>query len=379
MTVSYEILRYRPEFRDRVLRLQTHLWSPDVSRNEAYLKWKHEENPFGRGPLIFLALHGREVVGMRSFFATQWQVGTPAETFGALYADDFVIAPEHRNQGLVSRIMSAAFRELEEEPEKYAINLSAGGVTVLASLAAGWRSVGPMEPVGRRSWRVAALGPVRRWLRSWPLADRGARSFAGAAAIRAPFSRIDLAISRRGGRLGPHVTVERAPRCEAMADLVARLPFDGRIRHVRDSRYFSWRYGNPLRAYRFLYREGERLEGYLVLQVPLAGPKGNGRMHIVDWEARDERVRADLLQAVLACGGFGELVTWAATSAPETRRLLRDSRFAPVDPETTARGFPCVLVRPIREEQLQEDWVISGRRLLDIASWDLRMIDSMHG
>lgn len=101
LTPPYEIARYRPEFRDRVLRLQTHLWSPDLSLNDAYMRWKHEQNPYLHESLIYLALRGEDVVGMLTFFGTRWQIGSPPETFDALYFDDLVVLPVHRNQRLL--------------------------------------------------------------------------------------------------------------------------------------------------------------------------------------------------------------------------------------------------------------------------------------
>ena len=77
VTADYDIVRYAPEFRDGVLRLQTHLWSPDLAVNDAYFAWKHEQNPFQTAPLVWLALSRGEVVGMRSFFATRWEAGRP--------------------------------------------------------------------------------------------------------------------------------------------------------------------------------------------------------------------------------------------------------------------------------------------------------------
>jgi GNAT superfamily N-acetyltransferase len=379
MTASYEILRYRPELRDRVLRLLTHLLSPDLAVNDAYLKWKHEQNPYLPGPLIYLALRGAEVVGMRAFFSTRWQIGTPPETFEALYADDLVIAPEHRGQRLPARIMRTAFEELAGGPFRYVFNLSAGQVTVLISLSMGWRSAGPMRPVGRRSQGAAAFQAVSWRMNRWPLLAKCASRAVNRAARLRPFSRIDRVISQREGRIGPDVTVEPGPRCEAMAELVRRLPYDGRIRHVRDAPYLAWRFRKPTGEYRFVYWGGERLEGYLVLQTHRAIRHWPGRVHIVDWEARDERMRAELLHAAMSCGRFAELVTWTATSTPGVRGLLQDAGFQPVDAEKTARGIPCLLVRPIDQKRLAEDWVIAGRRLLDLSNWDLRLIYSMHG
>jgi hypothetical protein len=378
VTAEYEIVRYRPEFREGVLRLQP--WFSDRSMGDAYFSWKHERNPFQTTPRAWLAMRGPEVVGMRSFFATRWEAGPDRSVFDALYADDFAIAPPHRDRGLVTRIMQTAFRELADGPHELAVNLSAGGVTYLGSLAAGWKRVLRMEPVGCRSRRAALFSLPHRALRRVPLL-RGlpARLMAGAAGLSRPLSGLDRARARGAGRITPTIVVETAPRPEAMAELVARLPYDGRIRHVRDARYLSWRYQNPMYEYRFLYREMEGgVGGYLALQADRTARRP-GRLWIVDWEAADEAVRRELLEAVLRCGGFAELAVWSSTVGPETLGTLQSRGFHPVDVERTSRGYPCLLVRPIRRGPPLEERSAGGRPLLDRESWDLRMIYSMHG
>ena len=71
---DYEIVGYRPEFREQILQLQQHLWGPDVDINSAYLKWKYEENPYLDTTLIYLALCKEKVVGMRGFYGAKWEV-----------------------------------------------------------------------------------------------------------------------------------------------------------------------------------------------------------------------------------------------------------------------------------------------------------------
>jgi hypothetical protein len=94
--MEYEIQKYRPEFRDQVLALQTHLWGPDRKANSAYLSWKHAQNPYVEEPLIYLVLCEGTVVGMRAFFGARWQIGEPGQTFPGLCGGDMVVAPEHR-------------------------------------------------------------------------------------------------------------------------------------------------------------------------------------------------------------------------------------------------------------------------------------------
>jgi hypothetical protein len=97
----------------------------------------------------------------------------------------------------------------------------------------------------------------------------------------------------------------------------------------------------------------------------------------VDWEATNAQVRADLLQAAIHWGNFPELTIWSATLPDEAKTLLNNTGFEQRGGEgNLARYLPTVLVRPIRDEMLKDDWVLADRRLLDVDNWDLRMIYS---
>jgi hypothetical protein len=164
-----------------------------------------------------------------------------------------------------------------------------------------------------------------------------------------------------------------------MAELVQRLGHDGRIRHVRDRSYFAWRFANPLHEYRFLFSGDPHLAGYLVLQRSLAATPSGIRVRIVDFEAADADVRVALLVCALSAGRFPELMTWSAASSRDVRRLLTEAGFEPVDDQMTARGFPCLLIRPLRPSPRDGDWTLGGVNLLDLTNWDLRMVYSMVG
>jgi len=72
-------------------------------------------------------------------------------------------------------------------------------------------------------------------------------------------------------------------------------------------------------------------------------------------------------------------VTWTASLDADTRDLLRQRAFTPTDEADAARGVPGILVRPVRDAALRDDWMIGGRRLLDLGNWDVRMFYSMLG
>lgn len=269
----HEIVRYHPGLKEQIARLQRHLWSDDVRLNTAYFEWKYEENPFIKVPLLQLALSADRVIGMRGMFGSCWEVGSASRRVLVPCADDFVIDPEHRNHGIGGAIMRAAVEDAALSDYEYAFSVSAGPITLAASLVARWRAVGSMRPARRTSAGARFVNRMAARLRTAPVLWRYANPLVRAhhRGVGGPFRTLDRRGRRTGGLSSAAVRVEAAPRADAMADVVARLGHDGRLRHVRDETYLRWRYRDPLHEYRFLVQGADRLRGYLVLS---SAPRG---------------------------------------------------------------------------------------------------------
>ena len=385
MKHEYEIVKYRPDHRNDVAELQKGLWSPDSELNGSYLEWKYERNPYLNPPLIHLALYGGEVVGMRGMFGVNWEVGVPRNTVAGIYPDDLVIAPDHRNRGLITKIMEVALKDLGMKGYRYVYSLSAGSITRISSLAMGWRSVGSMQPQHWHSSRAAWFQRMRRSFQQtrfvWRFADRLPYRHWGER--QQPLQEFCNPEGMEPRKIGHRIVVEQRVRAVDMARLVSMIDYDGRIRHVRDADYLSWRYRNPLHRYLFLYREGDGLEGYLVLQQYLSELSNRLRVNIVDWEGTTARVRSELLHGAIRLGPFADLNIWTATLGDEAKALLRKSGFRPVPEGQEGAGVgqdqPCLLVRSVRDDVPEVDWFLDTHRLLDMANWDIRMVYSMQG
>jgi hypothetical protein len=125
-----------------VAQLQTALWSRDPAANRRYFEWKYEANPWSVEPRVHLALRDGELVGMRGCYESRWEVGAPAQTVSVPLADDFVVAIGDRKRGVATQIMQAVIADLADSGIDYVFSLSAGMVTMMGSLALGWRSAG---------------------------------------------------------------------------------------------------------------------------------------------------------------------------------------------------------------------------------------------
>ncbi len=368
--MAYEIVPYAPELDPQIVQLQTHLWSGDPGRNAAYLRWKYADNPFLDETLIQLALFEGRVVAMRGMFGALWQIDDTATRHLLPHADDFVVAPEHRNRGVASHLMKASLADAVARGFPFAVALSASPVTFISSLAAGWRSAGSYQSV----WRSTAESPRLERLRD---RLRRVRWYGRFNALRpsGPFNRLDRAASR----VAKAVSLSREPRPQEMAALVARLPWDGRIRHVRDANYFAWRFRNPLHDYRFLFWDDGGLRGYLVLQRYLSDRADQGCVNIADWEASDEEVQAGLLETALRCGRFSRTQTWTVSLRDPVRALLGDHSFQSPEPGGVRTRSSGLLVRRLGDAPANERWALGSRDPLNIADWDLRMLYSMAG
>lgn len=376
--MSLEILSYNPEFDSAIASLQTHLWSGDTARNAAYFRWKYLDNPFLDAVLLRLVRDESRIVAMRGLFGSLWELDEPGNRFVLPHADDFVVDPEYRNRGAAGWVMKETLADARARGFPFAVSLSASPVTFVSSLAAGWKAAGRYDPVWCHSPASAALQGLRDRLGSVRWLSRLRRfvnpiHIVNAGAPADPFAGLDS----RAARMPPSVSLERCARPEEMAALVARLPWDGRIRHVRSREYFAWRFRNPLHDYRFLYfADDSGLRGYLVLQRSLSDRADRARVNVADGEADGDAVSAALLRAALDLGRFDRIQAWTTGVPDAARSLLRERGFAaPVANVHTRSGG--LLVFRLGGGPAPAAWTLGCRNLLDIADWDLRMLYSM--
>lgn len=342
---SYECVRYEPGHRDLVLDLQSHHWGPERDLNDRLFAWKYEQNPWRRDPLVYLVFHGSQLVAMRGFYGSRWEAGAPREEFEIPSAADLVILESHRDRGIYTQLMQRALADIAREPSPFLFNLSAGPAARLGAITMGWREIGPI--------------PVVRW-------SSPRRSGTGTPSD--PFATIDGLLSRGGQDVRESVWLAAHAQAEAMASLVRHRPYDGRIRHVRDTAYFAWCFRHPRRRFRFLFHRGQGdIDGYLVLAVSL---HHDSPVKIVDCEGSPEVVTALLSAAVQDCG-LQRVVAWRPTIAQASAADLNRLGFVELPVKSVAEPYTTVLMMP-NARPATAPWTLAGRDVVDPRHWDLR-------
>ncbi len=375
-----ELARYAPHHKDAVVALQRRLWGGDPALNARFFDWRNCNAASEGESLVFLLLHRGVPIATRALHAANWYMGEAREPRLVYLADDLVIAKEWEGRGLFAVLTAAIRAELTARGHEFFFSLSALHVTRHLSLKLGAIAVGPLQPLGRLQRAAGALDAVRAVAARSPFVWRyaaGAMAFERSAAF---FARLDAASTpARGVASRADIVVEAGMQAAEMARLVAALPRDGRIRRVRDSRFFAWRYANPLHEYRCVraMRDG-RLCGYLIVERALSDLANPRRCHIADWEADSAGVSSDLLRFVLEVGRPVELVTWRESGGPDACSALAASGFRPIDAGQTGRGLPSILVWPVDAAADPQGLRGGGRSLLDRANWDLRLADTSY-
>ena len=183
--------------------------SRDLAESRRYLEWKYEQNPYIRDPILYLARANGRLVGMRGLSGARWEAGQGNAPALMPYPDDHVVVEDQRGSGVATLLMRALLDDASARGIDYLCNLSAGLVTALASLAAGWKKVIAMEPVAV-SHSPGTIGRLSRKL----ILQSEQRRGSPAAGVGTVIADACTARPRRPGSGASRrtITVEPAPR-----------------------------------------------------------------------------------------------------------------------------------------------------------------------
>jgi len=75
-----------------------------MPKSEAYWRWKHIDNPFGRSPVLVAEDNG-SIIGVRAFMRWDWRLG--GKKFHSIRAVDTATHPDHQGKGIFKKLTLA--------------------------------------------------------------------------------------------------------------------------------------------------------------------------------------------------------------------------------------------------------------------------------
>lgn len=137
--------------------LRRSLGAGDDPRYEAFLEWKHRENPFGRS-FEWVATIDGAVVGYRSFL--RWQLAVDGAVAPAVRAVDTATDPDHQGKGIFRSLTLHAVEEMTRDGVAWVFN-TPNDASRPGYLTMGWVEVGA-PPVAVLPRSPSVLPRLRR-------------------------------------------------------------------------------------------------------------------------------------------------------------------------------------------------------------------------
>ena len=367
----YEIILYAPEWRDALARFLRHWWSSSASQNEAHFDWKYVRNPYFDDALMYLAVQGDRIVGLRGFIGSRWSVGDDGQPIIIPLAQDLFIKSEHRNTGLMQALTEFALSDLAGRGFPFVMNTTANEANFMYCWSTGWKFTDRIEvaqwpaPSNSNGSRMpSALQELDvvgnlRWIK---------RLLRGSSVVKGIRRQSIAKRLRQVASAAPEVRVLREPAHAEMVRLMNGR--DGRrpIRHDRDEEYYRWRLDSPSAEHGFIVDRGDEPKGFILLtwNTPTAIPR------LSAWAAASEETAGRLLAAAKSAG-VGPIQTWTGTLSDMDREVIHAAGFCPI---SVSRFRPCILTKELTPRETWPSW-LRDIDLSDLTNWDIDSLTAM--
>ena len=282
---TYDVRPYEPGDRDEILSLYELVFGE--TKDPEWFAWKYEDNPYVDHVPILVATTEGTVVGARPFFALCMSCNHARDV--VLQPCDAMVHPEHRRQGLFTRMTERAIERYQGDC-RYFFNFP-NHRSLPGNRKLGWRSVSELVFHYRieNPGRVAAARSDRA---SVQLASR-----LGTVLARG-YYRLRDALSSPPPEIS--IRVEDGIPAEQLTALYRSSVPDG-VHVARDERFYGWRFGNPEWRYTTYLAESEAgVEAALTAGTSTgSGLNATRIVDVVPTENTPEDVHGALLDGVL--------------------------------------------------------------------------------
>ncbi|SNZ04695.1 Ribosomal protein S18 acetylase RimI [Natronoarchaeum philippinense] len=358
---GYVVRPYRPNDKEQFFELYEAVFGEQ--RTDEWFSWRYG-GPYADRPRMFVAERAGELVGAEPFISFGMRAGD--ETTLAIQPADAMVHPDHRRNGLLTRMTERALEHFGDREPSFVFNFpneEAKG----AYLKLGWVEVGSVAT----AYRIQ--NPSRFFSASSANLDAVASTAADAGATA--FHRVRDAVRTTDGS----IDVRRHDGVPAgrLASLYGEAVPE-RIHTPRTTAFLDWRYANPnwdARTYT-AHRGGDLLAALVTVDERgdgLRTKKVLDGFPLVGQRARSNAFSA-LLSAVIGDADDADIVTVGADTLPNA--VLSEHGFYWDDrpPLSLLGSLTTVVARPLSLTQ-PTDWTVGNCDLPERRDWRLPLAE----
>ncbi len=342
------MVKYTPGNKEAALELLGLLWTHLSKEDQKQLfEWRYEQNPYSDNPHIYLALTGKEVVAFRAFVMQPFVHPATGRLLTFTPADT-IVHPTYRGQGLFKALNGMFFKDMHNHLKQEAIifNLSSNEESTPANIKEGWQTTNGIK-------RFALNFSIRNYVMTKFFGQKTREPESG-------FSKTHF------------IEITHSPQPAAMALCAERYRDPHKLSHVRDTRYFNWRYALNKNNYLFTYLwQGEEILSYLVMEK-----RYDAQYLLLEYACRDGKVLKQAINLTMKKQCIPFLRTWALSD--DDSSLLSRCGFIPAPVKLwklLGKKRLAVLVRPIKEHPHPHDFFLGHIDTRDINNWQFFIAD----
>lgn len=350
---EYRVRWYAPDDASQILSLHETVFG--TAHSPEWFHWRYDTPYLDDYPVLVAEIDG-SIVGVRTFLPMY--VRANGQRTLAIQPAATMVHPDHRRQGIFTRLMDRTFEEYADEADLI-FNFPTPAAKE-ANLKMGWRAVGRLSTWVRLQ-QPSQLDP--------PIPRPGTRML---DAVAGAYSDVTAAL---GDALTPAARDVEVVRHDGVRPSLLSSLYEQAVPerlHVhRDARFYRWRYANPeWDCTTYVARSGGDAVAAILTATSTTGVP---RTAIVDSVPlppadRDAPALAALLSAVVRDARSSAYIRAAASVAPGT--LPARFGFVPDDVPPVSRVVtPTEMVcRPI-EDDAADAWRFGGYAVDDLDSW----------
>lgn len=328
-------------------------------RDPDWFEWKYTENPYVDHVPMLVTADGDDIVGARPFFALPIAINQSREI--ALQPGDTMVHPEHRRQGLFTRMTERSIERYAGECPfffNFPNHRSRPGYLKLD-----WEIVNE-QPVHYRIENPAVVATSQ--------SDRTAVRVAGT--IAAPATRAYYKLRSFGRTIDEDRTIRRTEEVPGDELLyLYRQAVPDQIHAERDEQFYRWRFENPQWSYSTFLAEGPSgPEAAIVTgtRTEDSGLRTTRLCEVVPLDDPPEAILGDLINRILEDHADTDL--FAAPTEVIPNSVLRSYGFRPDDarPLSSLTETTTHVVRT-----LNGGWKIHGVDITQAENWTMTFLE----
>lgn len=355
---KYEIIDYRPEFKDQIIDLTKIIWGEDENKNRTYFEWKFEQSPYFKEIIGAIGLYKGKAIAFNGLTVLKWYIDNRKNIFYTIGNTGACTQMNHQRKGLHTAMVEYIMKKHKTSKFKLITGFSPNPASTAFALKTGWE-----------------IFATRKYLRKYDYLQMGKREIL--TRVKAQSDKLKKVLGKYGS-----IEVTQNVKPIVMVNLIEKIPeHKNGICLYRDLGFMQWRFLKPNVNYLFYYLwdKDKRLKGYFVVKYYCRSGAGK----IIDYAYLDIKYFQKILTFLIKYKHFTYIFLLDVNLDKVLRNVIhnfgfhhRDLVIKLITKKRKNRKELCYVVKPLKDKSREDYWFIDNLDIRKAENWKFTEICS---